>query len=291
MKVLNGPYGTVLSALGGKEFADPAAVIDNIEVMRATYNVARQYSLAGARVATTNTFGLRGKLHQGREDEYDKALSIHYGLVKEALIGDSGSDIYIALGPYGDCYSPDSAPEIGEAEDFHARQLDAVLRLNGKVSAVLFETVCTVREAIGIALAAKKTGVPAIVSFVMDNCGRILSQETLNDAVAAVDRESGVNLLGFGMNCCPIEGGKVALERGNGVGNRIKVFYPNASDKDPRELDGSETIEGVDDIKTRVRELVKIGRKFNLEVVGGCCGHDHDSIRNIVDGVFSLSDR
>lgn len=290
--VLFGPYGTVLEERGRqndcRDLSLPINVLHGGQYRQAVLDVAKGYA-AVADIATTNSFGLRTTLRNGNEQLYREALKAHYDVVKEAVAGQR-KKIFVCLGPYGNCYDPGESPDSGLAHDFHAEQLAAVKELD-VVDAILFETLCTAKEAVGIALAAKEMDAKVIISFVIDKVGRLLSGETLNDAIAQVEAASGSFPQGYSVNCCPVEGVWKALDRSNGYRQRIVAAYPNASSKDPREL---ETVDGIVkdiDHHSHAGELANIAlQNSNIAIVGGCCGFDHQSVE-ILARKIARSDR
>lgn len=153
------------------------------------------------------------------------------------------------------------------------RQFAAIRDLPGDKT-VLFETICTGREALGIARAASDLSVPVIISFVVDETGKLLSEEPLCDVIAEIEGEPGEHPIGYSVNCCPIKGVWNALDDSNGYRNRVIMAYPNASNRDPRQLEEVEGIVKVDDHSTRARELTQLARERGLRIIGGCCGFD-----------------
>ncbi len=292
--VLFCPYGTVLEErgreIGVSDLANPLKVLDDGAYARETLAVARGYARY-CDVATTNTFGLRGELRRGNAELYREGMEAHHRLVVDALRGSSGNRaLYIALGPYGienhGCYNPDEAPaDAYSSQAFHREQLAVVRDLQG-VGLVLFETVCTAREAIGMALAAKSEGLPTAISFVVNKEGRLLSGETLSDTIKQVDAASRSHPSFYSVNCSPIEGVWSAFAASNGQRGRIAMAYPNASSRDPRELDEADGI--VTDLaaEARAEELSQIANlNHHLHIVGGCCGFDHESVQILANGV------
>ena len=70
------------------------------------------------------------------------------------------------------------------------------------VDAILVETMNTIREAKAATQAAAKTSLPVLVSFVCDAKARLLSGESLSDAIGWIDLESHT-LLTTGMYLPP----------------------------------------------------------------------------------------
>jgi methionine synthase I (cobalamin-dependent) len=102
------------------------------------------------------------------------------------------------LSPLEDCYRPDLAPDDEVLKREHAAQ--ARFLSDAGVDFILAETHNSIREAAAALRAAKATGLPVVVSLVTDGEGRLLSGETIEDAVAALGRLAPDAL---GVNCVP----------------------------------------------------------------------------------------
>lgn len=293
-KILFGPYGTRLDEVGCS--SDPLAVLEDGRARRAVAQVAAEYVHAGAEVATVNGFGLRRLLHEpGEQRTYFEALEGQHNALVEALNGSARAvKRVLSVGPTYDCYSPAEAPQRAEAAEFHEAQIIAGKLL--QVDKVWFETLNTIEEAIGVARAAKKHDVPCVISFVLNKEGQLLSGEDVAEAIQAVDLESGRGPLGYSFNCCPIEALEPALERCGKLRERVVAVYPNASSQSPDELCGLSSQTGevakVDDPNATARYLSYLARKYNLSIVGGCCGYDHQDIGRVhaavQQGVYSI---
>jgi S-methylmethionine-dependent homocysteine/selenocysteine methylase len=68
------------------------------------------------------------------------------------------------------------------------------------VDFILIETINTLREAMVMVKLATNTGIPAIVSFVCDRGGKILSGETLTEAAGQL---LPLGIAAIGVNCGP----------------------------------------------------------------------------------------
>ena len=178
------------------------------------------------------------------------------------------------MGPYRDCYKPKEAPCWGLAKDFHELQVQGFEKSDADV--LWFETIGTIEEAVGIAQASAAY-VPTVISFIIDRNGRLLSGESVRDAVKAVDEASGRAVMGYSFNCCPIEGLTRAFADVEDLG-RVIACYPNASSEDPRKLCGSDGVQKVEDPKRVGHYLRFLARRYDLAIVGGCCGHDQQSV-------------
>jgi len=292
-KVLFGPYGSVLQErrekLGVPDLQNSSRIVDGGIYREQTLNIAKDYLLAGADVATTNTFGARAHLRHGNAELYREVVQAQIDVTMEALNGHSGKNLLVTFGPYGvdnkGCYNLREAPgDSYEARDFHEQQFAVVrdLARKGLIDAVVVETISTGREALGVALAAKKLGVPIIPSFWVDATGNLKTGDKLSDVLRHIDGVTGNYPLGYSVNCCPLDGAKEAISHANGKRDRIMMAYPNASDADPSTLEEIDGAVSVRDHHTTAAQLVDMTKISSLRVIGGCCGFDQEAIRVIV---------
>jgi S-methylmethionine-dependent homocysteine/selenocysteine methylase len=174
------------------------------------------------------------------------------------------------LGPRGDAYALNQTITANEAEDYHAFQLEVLKRTDVDfVSAVTFNNV---PEAVGVARAAARIGVPLNISFTLDSNHRLKSGPSLKEAIEQVDAQAGEARPDFyGINCShPIEF-EPALEPGDWI-HRIRSLRPNASARDKIDLCQLGHIEDGDpaDLGQRMGQLAQ--RYPHIDIFGGCCG-------------------
>ena len=175
------------------------------------------------------------------------------------------------IGPRGDAYSLNRTVTADEAENYHLQQLSTLARAG--VDLVTALTFNSVPEAVGVARAAARAGLPLGISFTLDNStSRLMSGPSLRKAVEATDRECGMAKPDFyGVNCShPLEF-LPALEPGGWV-ERIRMLRPNASSMDKIELCKIGHLEEGDpqELGTLMGELAR--RYPHIDIWGGCCG-------------------
>lgn len=192
--------------------------------------------------------------------------------------------LYVGIvGPRGDAYSLNRTITADEAEDYHGEQMEGLRQAGVElVSALTFNSVA---EAVGVARAASKAGLPLAVSFTFDTAGRLKSGPTLKQAITAVDAEAGEARPDFyGVNCShPFEFGS-ALDDGDWV-RRIRSIRPNAVMMEKQALCKLGHLEAGD--PEALGGLVgNIARRYpHMDVWGGCCGawevHLHEIAQNV----------
>jgi S-methylmethionine-dependent homocysteine/selenocysteine methylase len=198
------------------------------------------------------------------------------------------SQILIAgiVGPRGDAYGEDRTITADEAEDYHSVQLETLRQAQvDLVSALTFNSV---PEAVGLARAAARVGLPLSVSFMVDATGRVLSGRTLKETIEAVDEQAGAARPDFyGINCShPLEF-EPALVDGPWR-ERIRSLRPNASTADKQALCEIGHLEAGDPAQLGA-QLGAIAKRFpHIDIWGGCCGTWDDHLRAIAENLRPL---
>lgn len=175
------------------------------------------------------------------------------------------------VGPAGDGYGIDAALSAQAAEAVHAVQIRALAEAGvDMISAV---TMTYPDEAIGIARAAGRLGVPHVLSFTLETDGRLPDGTTLETAIARVDAETSGSPLFYMVNCAhPTHFSGVLT--GPWVA-RIGGVRANASRMSHAELDAAAVLDDgdPDEFGALYRDLGLL--LPNLKLIGGCCGSDH----------------
>ncbi|WP_404476689.1 homocysteine S-methyltransferase family protein [Novosphingobium sp. BL-52-GroH] len=191
------------------------------------------------------------------------------------------------VGPRGDAYELNRTITADEAEDYHGFQLEVHKRVN--VDFAWAATFNNIPEAVGVARAAARIGLPLTISFTLDSNHRLKSGPSLREAIEAVDAQTGDNRPDFyGINCShPIEF-EPALETGAWI-ERIRSVRPNASAKDKIDLCKIGHIEDGDPIDLGQRIGALAQRYPHIDVFGGCCGTWAPHLEEIARQVCKLS--
>ena len=193
---------------------------------------------------------------------------------------DSPISILIAgdIGPRGDAYKPDEALDTETALKFHAYQIERLASSN--VDYLQASTIPAVSEAMGIALAMAKTGLPYVISFVVDESGCLLDGTRLAEAIARIDDAVGENSARYAINCVHPTILLRALDKNPEVEGRIISFCGNTSDLSAAELDGMEELQTQDPVA-----FASVNKQLldahDIPIVGACCGSNPDHIHEI----------
>lgn len=239
-------------------------------------NVLRQIHLdylnAGADILTANTFrthrrALVGKGHAARE------LTRRAVATAQEAVAEFGRPAQVAgsVAPLEDCYRPDLAPPDDECRAEHAERIQHLVEAG--VDLLLIETMNSIREAVIAAELATITGRPAMVSFVCDREGRILSGESVATA-AELLLPLGVKALG--VNCGPTDTlAKPLTELRAICGPDFPLIaYGNIGYAD-------ETQGWINTDAVNPDSYLRHTLTWPAQIVGGCCGTTPEHIRKL----------
>ena len=192
-------------------------------------------------------------------------------------------------GPRGDGYRPEAQMTAGDAQAYHAPQVEAFRE--GGADLVSAITMNYAEEAIGIARAAQALGMPAVISFTVETDGRLASGETLQSAIERTDAQTDCTPAYYMINCAHPTHFDRVLSDNEPWTRRIRGLRANASPKSHAELDEATELDPGDpaDLARRYRGLRE--RMTYLSVLGGCCGTDHRHIAAICEACLPASGR
>ncbi|HXG52747.1 MAG TPA: homocysteine S-methyltransferase family protein [candidate division Zixibacteria bacterium] len=247
------------------------------EVIR---SIHEDYIGAGADVITTNTFQLSRRSflnhfkdtghmrHIGARDlesRADKLLRAAVALAVEARRR-RGADRTVAVAGSVTtlewCFRPDLAPPAEQARG----EYEEIIRTMAEsgVDLILLETLNGVAEAEVALRVVRAAGLPAWVSFVCDEKGRLFSGETLAQAVAALEPlEPDVILL----NCAPPDDITAGLRELTACRSGPTGAFAHIGRFDPPEWLFTDEYPPAGYL-----ECARRWRDMGARVIGGCCG-------------------
>ena len=196
-----------------------------IEAPQTTRQIHREYLLAGAQIITTNTFRThrRSLSRAGHGDCAEQltrlAVELAEAAITDVTMSDTTTDdvdtipavgicdattteLYLAgcVAPLEDCFSPQLTPGDSELQREHSEIIRHLV--DAGVDLILVETMPTVREAVAAARSAMDTSLPTLVGLTCTRAGRLWSEETVAEAVEALEPLQPDALL---INCTPTE--------------------------------------------------------------------------------------
>lgn len=191
------------------------------------------------------------------------------------------------IGPRGDAYAPEKRIGANEAKDYYSEQLGWLSRT--EIDMVTGLTFTQSSDAIGLVSAAQSQGLPCVISFTVETDGRLPTGETLRDAIAHVDGETGNGSAYFMVNCAHPDHFAHVLQAGDWR-KRIRGIRANASRCSHAELDECETLDDGDPAELAEQYAQLRERMPWLNVFGGCCGSDLRHVTSIAQRMTAAVD-
>jgi S-methylmethionine-dependent homocysteine/selenocysteine methylase len=187
-------------------------------------------------------------------------------------------------GSKGDAYKPEEALIESETYHFHKEQMHILAEAG--VDFLFASTLPALTEAIGIAKAMSETNKDYVISFVIRDSGKLLDGTLITDAIKIIDDSVSNPPLFYLTNCIhPDVLHKSYLnlsDQDEILRKRLFGLQANASSKSPEELDTLENLDA-DSPANWARGMVDLNKKYNLKILGGCCGTDARFISSVVD--------
>ncbi len=175
------------------------------------------------------------------------------------------------IGPRGDAYAPEVQVAAHEAERYHAKQLGWLAQTD--IDMVTALTFTQSDEAIGFVRAARKAGLPVVMSFTVETDGSLPTGQPLNEAIDAVDEAADAGAAYFMVNCAHPDHCSHVLEDADWA-RRIRGIRCTASRKSHAELNESETLDDGDPVELGSQYKAIRTKLPWLNVFGSCCGSD-----------------
>lgn len=158
------------------------------------------------------------------------------------------------------------------AEAYHRVQIETFAASAADMVGAM--TIDNVEEAIGIARAAEKAGMPVAISFTVETDGRLATGQPLGAAIEQVDEATSAYPAYFMINCAHPSHFAPVLVEGAAWVERIRGLRANASRLSHAELDALPAPDSGDPEELG-SEYAQLKRRLpNLNVFGGCCGTD-----------------
>lgn len=183
------------------------------------------------------------------------------------------------IGPQSDGYNPVELLDTSSAEEYHTHQVDAFV--DSAADMVTAVTMTYAAEAIGIAHAAQKAGMPIAISFTVETDGCLPDGSSLEEAIRAVDEATDAAPVYYMINCAHPSHFIHLFEGEPNWSDRIYGVRANASCKSHAELDEAEELDEGDPEEFGQLYVALKKKLKNLVIVGGCCGTDDRHIGEV----------
>lgn len=200
--------------------------------------------------------------------------------------GNFSEKIFIGglTGCKGDAYKPEEALSEIDAYHFHLDQMQILA--DAGVDFLFASTLPALTEATGIAKAMSETKKDYVISFVIKDNGKLLDGTLLTDAIKIIDDSISTPPLFYLTNCIHpdvLHKSFINLKDEDDIlKKRLFGIQANASSKSPEELDTLENLDA-DSPANWASGMVDLNKKYNLKILGGCCGTDARFISSVVN--------
>jgi S-methylmethionine-dependent homocysteine/selenocysteine methylase len=275
--ILDGAMGTELQRRGvdtGLPLWSANALIVHPELV---LQIHEDYLEAGADIITTNTFRTTRRTFRRANlpDRSSQLAKTAIALAHQAREKFPEREILVAgsIAPLEDCYRPHLVPSDNELNQEHTELANRLAE--GGVDFILLETMNTMREAHAACAAAKATRKEVVVSFICDAEGRLLSGESLQDAVRTI---SELHPTAFSINCVSPRHLKPSLDGLKSATHLPFFIYGNVGmpESDKHGWEFTHNVLEAEYARFAV-EWVHEG----ASIVGGCCGTTPAYIRDV----------
>jgi len=184
----------------------------------------------------------------------------------------------------GDAYKPEETLDENEAYLFHKEQMHVLA--NAGVDFLFASTLPALSEAKGIAKAMSETKISYIISFVIRDDGSLLDTTPLPEAIKIIDNSLSTPPTFYMTNCIHPDVLNSSFlnvkDEQNILQKRLFGIQANSSSKRPEELDELEVLDQ-DTPANWAKGMVDLNKKYNLKILGGCCGTDAEFISSVVE--------
>ncbi|WP_298976141.1 homocysteine S-methyltransferase family protein [uncultured Roseobacter sp.] len=221
---------------------------------------------------------LLGYSSEGLAEMNHKCFELYRDCAAEMGLAAQDTVISGCIGPKGDAYQTNQDLNAESAEAYHAEQIETFKSAGADIVTAL--TLNTTDEAIGIARASAKAGIPSVIAFTIEKDRKLRSGETLKQAIKTVDRATSNAPAYYMINCShPVDFGPVLTNEP--WANRVRGLRANASSLDHGTLCQLGHLEEGDPDEL-ARQYVDIRAAHpTMNVFGGCCGTDYVHVEKI----------
>lgn len=183
------------------------------------------------------------------------------------------------VGPRGDGYDPSQVMTAQEAETYHSHQIRAFAEAGADMITAM--TMTNTNEAVGIANAAVKVGLPVAISFTLETDGRLPTGQTLAESIENVDAATAHGPAYYMINCAHPTHFESTMSTTESWTKRIQGIRANASKRSHQELDNAPDLDAGDPVELGAQYRDFCWRHPQINVLGGCCGTDYRHIECI----------
>jgi len=179
------------------------------------------------------------------------------------------------MGCKGDAYTGEGALTEREDFDFHRFAVEQFHKAD--VDFLYAGIMPVLSEAAGLAKAIDDTGLPYIISFTIQQDGKLIDGTTIADAIRYIDGITTNKPVCYMTNCVHPSIVCKALaqpfNQNETVKERFQGIQANTSPLSYAELDGEEDLH-CSEPEDFAEEMIKLQSVGDIKIWGGCCGTD-----------------
>ncbi|MGI9521234.1 MAG: homocysteine S-methyltransferase family protein [Hyphomicrobiaceae bacterium] len=186
-----------------------------------------------------------------------------------------------SVGPRTELHDPAKAMCVEEAADYHRWQMSHLAEAG--VDMITAVSMTNIEEAVGITIAARRLGMPVVISFAVEADGRLPTGQPLAEAIAEVDYTSNRYPAYFMIDCAKPSYFASILLNGSDWVLRIRGLRAH-SQISPDQNDGPVTTLQRDAPLAFAQEMAAIQRALpHITVLGGCCDTEESNCAALVN--------
>ena len=193
------------------------------------------------------------------------------------------------VGPRGDGYRVEKRMGAAAARDYHLAQIATFAATEADMVSAF--TITYPDEAIGIVDAAAACDMPVAISFTLETDGHLPCGDTLAEAIARTDLETGSYAAYYMINCAHPSHIEPALHEPGPWRERLRGLRANASRRSHAELDDSIELDDGNPEELADEYLALQTVLPHLNVAGGCCGTDERHVAAIARSLTGRATR
>lgn len=199
---------------------------------------------------------------------------------------ESGIEMYVGglMGCKGDAYTGECALKEEEAFSFHiwqARQFQIA-----GADFLYAGIMPTLPEAAGMARTMERTGLPYIISFTIQEDGKLIDGTTIADAILYIDSVTKEHPVCYMTNCvhpCIVRKAlSQPFNQNETVTKRFLGIQANTSPLSYAELDGAKELH-CSEPKEFAEEMMRLCNESAMKIFGGCCGTDNRHMEAVAE--------
>lgn len=243
-------------------------------------DIAYRYQLPF--IATTPT--RRANKERINFSRYNEAIILRNVEFLREIKNSTNIEMYAGglLGCKGDAYTGEDALTMEQAKEFHSWQVN--LFKEAQVDFLMAGIMPTLPEATGISMAISESSIPYIISFTIQENGRLIDGNTIDYAIHFIDDNVPNRPVCYMTNCVHPSIVYKALSHDfnqtETVKRRFIGIQANTSALPYNELDSSKVL------KTSLPndlacDMIKLKLECHFKIFGGCCGTDNRHMEEI----------